>query len=279
MATTITNLALVERAQNAINSYSGFADSTKPFLKSFDKDVFYGNTVSLPVFSTGAVNTTSLDFATDDSNSIVYKPIAVNKIAKTQFIIPAYQAKQLENNFNTMIDGLIQKVGKQITDTAYGVYSSANFPVASNKVVVAAWNEASPTLAALYSVVEKAKSSGRLDPFGCKVLMPAATYAGIKSVLDSLPRDASLGFEVVPVYNTGFTQTAITDGSAVGLGIGADMGVGAEQFEFISNADNTLGFGVHIIEDAKYNNITIAVRSFYGHDLLNTTGFLWASAS
>lgn len=279
MATTITNLALVERAQTAINSYSGFADSTKPFLKSFDKDVFYGNSVSLPVLSTGAVSTTALDFLTDDSNGVNYKNVAVTSIAKTQIILPAYQAKQLEIHFSSMIDGFVQKVGKQITDTAYGLFSSANFPVASNKVVVAAWNEASPTLAALYSVVEKAKASFRIDPFNVKVLMPAATYAAIKSVLDSLPRDASLGFEVIPVYNAGFVQTAVTDGSAVGLGIGADTGIGAEQFEFISNADNTLGFGIHIIEDALRNNITIGVRSFFGAGLLNTTGFLWASAS
>lgn len=275
MATTITNAGLIERGQKAVLSFSGFDDSTKAFIKGFNSTALYGNGVSVPVITTGAVNTSSMDFATDDSNSIVFKNVVINKSAKTQFVLPGYQAAQLEPNFNQMIDAMLLKVSKQITDTAYAMFNVTKWPVASNKVVVAAWSETAPTLTALYSCVEAAKKTGKLDPNGIKVLMPSATYGLLKGALDSLPREAALGFEVIPVYAASITQTCITDTSAVALAIGADIGVGPEQFEYITNADNSIGFGIHIIEDDKLQNITVAVRATYAVEYANDTAFLW----
>lgn len=275
MATSITNLSLVERGQKAVNAYSGFEDTTKPFIKAFNAGVVYGNGISVPVIATGAVNTSSLDFLTDDSNSITFKNVVLNKIATQKFILPSYQSAQLEQHFNSMIDAMIRKTAKQVTDTSYAMFNTTNWPIASNKVVVATWSETAPTIAALYSLVEAAKKTGKLDPYSLKVLMPSATYGLLKAALDALPRETALGFEIIPVYATSLAQTAITDTSALALAVGSDVGVGAEEFEFIPSSNGDIGFGVHIIEDAKARNVTVAVSTVYAVEIANATGFLW----
>lgn len=279
MATTISNLQVVELAQKAINAKAGFADSLKPFSKQFDGNVAFGNGISVPVFTAGAADGT-LDFNTDGSSTTVFTNVLLTSAAKGQVVIPAYQYAQLERYVETLTGGLVDKVQKTITDVAYAQFNVTNWPIASNKVVISAWSESAPTLPALYSVVEAAKKTGKLDPTNIKVLMPSTTYGLMRGVLDALARPADLGFEVVPVYASTLTQTALTDGSAVGIGIGADYGVSmVEEFEYFASSDNQIGYGLHIIPNGNGNSYTLAVRSIYGTKVLNTTGFLWASAS
>lgn len=279
MPTNISNLQVVELTQKSINAKVGFADSLKPFSKQFDGSVAYGNGISVPVFTAGAADGT-LDFNTDGSSTTVFTNVLLTSAAKGQVVIPAYQYAQLERYVETLTGGLVDKVQKTITDVAYAQFNVTNWPIASNKVVVSAWSESAPTLPALYSVVEAAKKTGKLDPTNIKVLMPSTTYGLMRGVLDALARPADLGFEVVPVYAPTLTQTALTDGSAVGIGIGADYGVSmVEEFEYFASSDNQIGYGLHIIPNGNGNSYTLAVRSIYGTKVLNTTGFLWASAS
>lgn len=278
MATTISNLQVIELAQKEVNAKAGFVDSLKPFSKQFDGTAPFNNGVSVPVITPGAPDG-SLDFNTDGSNSIVFTNVLLTSAAKSQTNIPSYQYEQLDQYLTGLVGGQLDRVQKQITDTAYAQFNTTNWSVASNKVVVSAWSESAPTLAALYSVVEAAKKTGKLDPNNVKVLMPSATYGLMRGVLDALARPADLGFEVIPVYASTLTQTALTDGTAVGVAIGKDFGVSSEEFEFFAASDNSIGYGFHIIPDAKGSGYIVAIRAIYGTKVLNTTGFLWASAS
>lgn len=280
MPTSISNLAVIQVTQDAVNSFQGFADSLKPFKTKYDETTYYNNGVSVPVVIPGAADGT-LDFNTDGSNAINFQTVMLTSAAKSQTVIPAYQYAQLGNVIDkALINGMLTRVSKAVTDVAYSQFNTTNWPIATNKVVVSAWSESAPTLPALYSVVEAAKRTGKLDPTNLIVLMPSTTYAVIKAVLDQTLRIVNPGFEVVPVYASSITQTCITDGSAVGLAFGVDAGVEmTEQFEYFATTDNSGGYGLHLIPNANGNAWTIAVRSIYGTKVLNNTGFLWASAS
>lgn len=276
MATNISNLQVVELAQKAINSFNGFQDSTKPFAKAFDGSVYYGNGVNVPVITPG-VASNSLSFATDDSNTIAFNTVLVNTIAKNQIAVPNYQYEQLGQYLSSVIDSLVSTVSMQVSTAAYSLLTSANF---TTTVAGTGWSESAPTLPALYKFVEKAKATGKINPNNVVVVMPSSTYAGAKSVLDALPREASLGFTLVPTYNANLTSTWITDGSAIGLGIGGDAGVksGVEEFEFFTSTDAQIGYGLHIIPDAINQKFIVGLRTIFGTKVLNTTGAIYAAS-
>lgn len=282
MPTGITNLSFVEKAQKEINSVQGFADSTKPFALGFNSNTLYGNAVAVPVFSAGTAGT-AYDFATDGSSTTTFTNITVNTPANHIMVVPSYQYAQLTQYGDTSVKGAIDIVLNKISDAGYAAFNTTNWPLVSNKVISSAWSEATPTLAALEVAVQAAIATKKLNRANIIVLMPSGTYAVIKALLNSLNRDikSALGYDIVPVYAAGFNQTAITDGSAVGIAIGQDIATPEvmEEFEFLVDAESTFGIGFHKFGDAKARSVTIALSAQYGVSKLNATGFKWVAAS
>lgn len=278
MASTITNLAVTTLSQAQINATNGFGDSIKPFTTAFDDAVLYGNAVSIPVVTPGASGT-ALNWATDDSNSVVFTSVTVNKVAKEQLNVPSYQYVQLEKYLrNGVIGGLAKKVNATVVSAAYALFTTTNF---ATKSVSSAWSDSAPTIAALNTAVEYTKATGKVDPNNVFVLMPAATYAVIKTALDALPRDVmtGLGYEIIPVRYASIAKTFIVDKSAVAIGIGLDAGEPLGEFEFISAPEGQTGYGLHIIPDAINSQSIVGLRTLYGVGVMNASGAAYISAS
>lgn len=279
MSTSIASIELVSLAQDLVNKFSGFGDSLKPFNTVFDGEVSLGNSVIVPMFATTdsltASGSAGLDFSTDGSDAVTTAKVTVSETTKKQVNLKSHEFAKLGNFAPQMINGMLNKISKNVIDAAYALVTSGNFA----GVVSASWSESAPTLEKLNTLVEKAKSSGKLDPTSIKVLMPAAGYAVIKTAYQALARDAAgaLDFTLIPVYNSGFTKTCITDGSAIAIGFGADCGEDGEQFSFVQSADNTIGYGLHVIADPKYSQKIIGLRSNYGVKVVNPDGLLFAA--
>lgn len=279
MATSIASIELVSMTQELVNKYSGFGDSLKPFTTVFDGEVTLGNSVIVPIFATTDSATASgsagLDFSTDGTDAVTTAKVTVSETAKKQINMKSHEWAKLGTFAPQMINLMLQKISKNVIDTAYALITSANFP----GVVSASWSESAPTLEKLNTLVEKAKASGNFDRTSIKVLIPFAGYGVIKTAYQALARDAagSLDFELIPVYATSFTKTVVTDGSAIAVGFGADFGEDGEQFSFIQSSENTIGYGLHVIADPKYSQKIIGLRSNYGVKVVNSTGLAFAA--
>lgn len=278
MATTIAGLNIQTIAQEAINAAIGVGDSLKGFSVAFNGEKLPGQSVLVPFNAFGTVQTTSgslMTFNTDGGNSVTMKKIDVEHTAKDQTNLSVFQDADLpEGAIRGLLDGMIENVNYSVVTSAYAQLTSANF----SGVVSASWDESAPTLAKLYSLVHKAYGTGKIRPGKAKVLMPAASYAVVASVLDALYRDPIVGknFEVIPVYASTFTRTAITDGTALGIGFGGDLGGPGDEFSFAASANDKIGYGIHKFYDVNNRIWKMSVVSNWGYKIVNTNGLLWA---
>lgn len=276
--TTIAGLNIQSVAQESINASIGVGDSLKGFSLAFNGEKLPGQSVLVPFNSFGSVQTTSgslMNFNTDGGNTVTMKKIDIEHSAKDQVNLSVFQDADLPaDSIRGLIDGMLENVNLSVVTSAYAQLTSATF----SGVVSASWDESAPTLAKLYALVHKAFGTGKIRPGKAKVLMPASSYAVIASVLDQLYRDPLVGkqFEVIPVYSTSFTRTAITDGSALGIGFGGDLGGPGDEFSFVASANDKIGYGIHKFYDLNDRVWKMACVANWGYKVVNTNGLLWA---
>lgn len=278
MSTTITGLNIQTIAQEAINAAIGVGDSLKGFSVAFNGEKLPGQSVLVPFNSFGAVQTTSgglMTFGTDGANTVTMKKIDVEHTAKDQVNLSVFQQEDLgPETISGLIAGMVENVNYSVVTSAYAQLTSATF----SGVVSANWDESAPTLAKLYALVHKAYATGKIRQGKAKILMPAGSYAVVASVLDQLYRDPIVGknFEVIPVYASTFTRTAITDGSALGVGFGGDLGGPGDEFSFVASANDKIGYGLHKFYDVNDRVWKMAALCNWGYKVVNTNGLLWA---
>lgn len=278
MPTSIAAIEVSSVATELVNKSSGFGDSLKPFTTVFDGDVVLGNSVIVPVFSTSTSLTASgsagLDFSSSNSNSVTTAKVIVENTSKQQTDLKVTEFAKLGTYAPKMITQMLDNINKDIIDYVYSFVTSANFA----GVVSANWSESAPTLEKLNTLVEKAKASRKLNKNSIKVLIPSAGYAIIKTAYQALARDAagSLDYELIPVYNSAFTRTAVTDGTGIAIGFGADQGMG-EEFTFIPSADDSVGYGLHVVTDLIKRQRSFCLICNYGVKVVNADGLLFAA--
>lgn len=280
MATSIDNIDKLTVAQEAINATPSILHSLKAFSVEISGESVLGDGVLVPVVTAGtsatATNGAGVNFLTDGSSTIELVEVKITESKKQQAELTITQFAKLGQFFPRFTESSVNAINNDVVASIYGALTETAY---TGTVVVSSWSESAPTLKALYSLVEKAKGTGKINPNDVYVLMPSSTYASLKADLDSLPREAALGFTVVPVYASGFAKTAIMDKSALAVGFGADQGFSNEEFSYVANAADGVGYGIHIIEDPKARLKTLAIVANYGFAVTNANGLLWASAT
>lgn len=269
---TVTNSELIEIAQTVINTNGKMADNLKAFTVAFDGTVLPGDSVLVPVIKYGATVKNGSDFSSDGSNSVEMKKVSLVSAAYHPTPFTDIEWRKVNAMAPKIIKGSMDIIGNDVTDTLYGQLTSANF----SGVVSANWTEATASLEKLRVLVEKAKGTGKLDRNNIKVLMPSDTYGIIADAYDARYRDINPGFEIIPVRSESFTKTWVTDGSAIAVGFGADVGNDAEDFEYIESSDSTIGYGLHIYSDAEKRKKKIVLNTSWGWVVANANGALRA---
>lgn len=270
---TVTNSELIEMAQTVINTNGKIADDLKAFTVAFDGDVLPGDSVLVPVIKFGSSVKNGTDFSSNGSNSVEMKKVGLTSAAYHPTPFTDVEWRKVNTLAKDVLEGSVDIIGREITDIGYSLFTSANF----SGVVSANWSESAPTLEKLRVLVEKAKGSGKLNRQKIKVLMPSNTYAIISDAYDARYRDVNPGFEIIPVYSESFTKTWVTDGSAIAVGFGADVGNDSEEFEYIQSSTGKVGYGIHIYSTPVLRQKMLLVNCSWGWAITNANGALAAA--